>query len=58
MKKNSGEISGVVGIDAINEKYYITIPEWLINEMGWYEETEVKISVDGKDLIITENSSY
>ena len=54
MKKNSGDKFVPVQVDPITGEYFINIPEELINELEWYEDTEVRICLDGNDLIITE----
>ena len=33
-------------------EYKIVIPETIINEMGWYEETVIQWSIDDKDVIL------
>ena len=54
MQKNSGENFTTVEVDPVTGEYYITIPEWIISEYGWYEGTEVNMEVDGDCIIITE----
>lgn len=56
MKKNSGENFQTVQVDPITGDYYITIPEWVANDLSWYEDTEVVLSIEGGDLIISEKS--
>lgn len=56
MKKNSGENIQFIQVDPINGEYYIVIPEWIMNELSWYEDTQVKFSLEGNDLIITEKA--
>jgi hypothetical protein len=56
MKKNSDKNIQSIQIDPITGNYYITIPEWMINELSWYEDTEVLINLEGTDLIISENN--
>lgn len=55
MKKNSGDIFASIETDPITGKYFITIPEQIINELEWYEDTEVRLNIDGNDLILTEH---
>jgi hypothetical protein len=57
MKKNSGENFQLVQVDPITGEYYIIIPEWVANDLSWYEDTEVYLSVEGGDLVITEKES-
>jgi hypothetical protein len=54
MKKNSGENFQPLQVDPISGEYYIVIPEWAVNELSWYEDTEIEINVEGSDLILTE----
>ena len=52
MQKNSAENFSTVEIDPITGEYLITIPEWLCDEKGWYEGTEVNIEVENDCIII------
>lgn len=54
MKKNSGENFQALQVDPISGEYYLIIPEWAVNELSWYEDTEIEINVEGSDLILTE----
>jgi hypothetical protein len=54
MKKNSGDNLRTVQVDPINGEYYITIPEWMMNELSWYEDTEVQFNLEGNEIIISE----
>ena len=55
MKKKSEKNFQNIQVDPINGNYYIVIPEWIVNELSWYEDTEVSLSIEGGDLVITEN---
>ena len=55
MKKNFGKNIQTIQIDSISGEYYIIIPEWMMNELSWYEDTEVKFNLDGNDIVITEH---
>lgn len=55
MKKNK-EIKSLQ-IDPITGEYYITIPEWIINEFSWYEDTEIKFNIEGNEVILAENTT-
>ena len=57
MKKNSGKIFESIQIDSVTNHYYVEIPEWVINDFGWYEDTEVQLSIDSNELIITEREN-
>jgi hypothetical protein len=54
MKKNSGEIFDTVQVDPITGQYFIVVPEQIINELSWYEDTEVKIRLEGEEIVICE----
>lgn len=54
MKKNSGEIFEVLQVDPINGEYYLVIPEQIINELSWYEDSEISLKVEGGELVISE----
>ena len=54
MQKNPGENFTTVEVDPITGEYYVTIPEWILNDFGWYEGTEVNMEVEGDCIIITE----
>ena len=54
MQKNSdGQITSIE-VHPTTGEYCAIIPEWIINEMGWYEDTELNWNIDDKDVIITE----
>ncbi len=54
MKKNSGENFETLKIDPISGEYFLVIPEWMVNELYWYEDTEIKMSLDGNEIILKE----
>ena len=54
MKKNPGDIFAPVEIDPITGQYFITIPEQVINELEWYEDTRIQFSIDGDEVILKE----
>ena len=56
MKKNSAENFQFIQVDPISGDYYITLPEWMMNELSWYEDTKISINLDGSDLILTEKN--
>ena len=43
-----------VEVDPASDEYYVTIPEWIVNEMGWYEGTDVEWSVENGELLLKE----
>jgi hypothetical protein len=56
MKKNSGKNFGVVEVDSITGEYYVRIPEWMTTELSWYEDTEIVISVEGNEIVLSEKN--
>lgn len=57
MKKNRGEEIQPIQVDPISGNYYVIIPEWITNELSWYEDTELKFSVEGGEVILSEQTS-
>ena len=45
-----------ITIDPITNQYQITVPEWVINEFDWYEDTELVWHVDTTGIHIQEVS--
>ena len=54
MKKNFEEIFSTIEIDQATDRYHITVPEEIMNEFGWYEDTELQWIVDGDEIMIQE----
>ena len=54
MRKNSAEEKRPIEDDTVTGEYYIKIPEWVINDQDWFEDTELTFKTDGDELIITE----
>ena len=54
MQKNPGENFTTVEVDPVTGEYYVTVPEWVVSEFGWYEGTEINMEVDGGSIVITE----
>ena len=52
MQKNPQENFSTVEIDPITGEYLITIPEWVCDEKGGYEGTEVNIEVENDCIVI------
>ena len=52
MQKNPQENFTTVEIDPVSGEHIITIPEWICDEKGWYEGTEVNIEVENDCIII------
>ena len=55
MKKNPDEILTSIETYMVTGEYYTIIPEWIMNEMNWYEGTKIKFNVDTDEVIITES---
>lgn len=55
MKKNRAKNLTIVEINAVNGEFFITIPQWILDEKEWYEGTNLNIEVDGDCLIITDS---
>ena len=43
-----------ITIDPITNQYQIVVPEWVINEFDWYEDTELVWHVDSTGIHIQE----
>ena len=54
MKKNSGKNFQPLQVDPITGEYYIIIPEWMANDLSWYEDTEINLILDGSEIILSE----
>ena len=54
MKKNSDNIRAI-SVDPITGEYYVIIPEWIANELSWYEDTEIKFDLEGDDVVLSEH---
>ena len=54
MKKNSGKNFQPLQVDPISGEYYLVIPEWAVNELSWYEDTEICFTLDGNEVILSE----
>ena len=57
MQKNPEENYRTMEIDPITGEYYVTIPQWICDEKGWYEGTEVNIEFDADCVIIRDIDS-
>ena len=55
MKKNSGEIFQPLQVDPITGEYFLVIPETIVNELSWYEDTEISFKIEGTDVVLTES---
>jgi hypothetical protein len=57
MKKNSGEIFETIEVDPVSGDYYIKIPGEIMNELSWYEDTEICFTLDGSEVILSEKET-
>jgi len=53
MKKNFDEIYSSVEIDPVTDRYHMTIPEEVINELNWYEDIVLKWNLDVDGIYLT-----
>ena len=56
MKKNPAENFTSVEVDSISGEYYTIIPEWIVNEMNWYEGTELNFALEDDIIVLTERT--
>ncbi len=54
MRKNSGGSSKPVQVDPVTGEYFLIIPEWVINDLSWYEDTEIEFGVEGNEVLLRE----
>ena len=54
MQKNSPDLFTTIEVDPVTGEYKTVIPEWIINEEGWYEGTELHFNTEDDDIIIRE----
>ena len=54
MQKNSQENFTTIEVDPVTDEHYVIIPEWILDEKGWYEGTEVNIEVENDCIVISE----
>ena len=56
MRKNLDELKTTIEINPATGEYYTIIPEWVINDQGWYEGTNLQFDVDADEILITEDA--
>ena len=56
MQKKSEQNFTSIEIDNVTGEYYTVIPEWVINDQGWYEGTNLQFDVDADEILITEDA--
>ena len=52
MQKNSAENFSPIEVDPITGNFMIDLPEWMVNDMGWYEGTVLQLELSDEDEII------
>ena len=57
MKKNFDKIFTSIEVDTVTGEYYTIIPEEIINEYNWYEETQLRWVIDNDDIILRDADS-
>ena len=57
MQKKFGEIFESLQVDPITGQYYLTMPESIINELSWYEDTEICFKIEGDEIVLSERSN-
>ena len=55
MQKNNPEDLRPIEVDTVSGEYYVRIPEWVVNDQGWFEDTELRFKTD-KSLIFIEEA--
>ena len=55
MQKNSGGQITSIQVDFSTGEYSAIIPEWIINDMGWYEDTKLNWKIDDNTVVIEES---
>ena len=54
MQKNPAENFTTIEVDHVTGNFYTIIPEWMVNEKGWYEGTEINLKMEDDEIFITE----
>ena len=52
MQKNPQENFSSIEIDPVTGEHYVIIPEWILDEKGWYEGIELNIEVENDCIVI------
>lgn len=55
MRKKSEDEILPLQVDPISGEYYINIPEWMVNDLSWYEDTPIRINLDNNEIILSES---
>ena len=54
MRKNPDELRTTIEIDPVSGEYYTIIPEWIMNDQGWNEGTNLQFNIDADDIMLSE----
>tara|TARA_A100001037_G_scaffold242902_1_gene223472 strand:+ start:311 stop:481 length:171 start_codon:yes stop_codon:yes gene_type:complete len=52
--KKFNKIKLTIRVDPVTDEYIIAIPESYVNELNWYEDTEVNMILDEDTLYMEE----
>ena len=52
--KKSDKFKTPIRVDNVTNEYIIAVPESYVNELNWYEDTEVDITLTDNGLYINE----
>ena len=52
--KKFNKIKLTIRVDPVTDEYIIAVPESYVNELSWYEDTEVTITLSDDGLYIEE----
>ena len=56
MKKNPAENFTTIEVDPVSGEYFTVLPEWIVNEQGWFEGTTLNIHEDSGEIVISEKT--
>tara|TARA_B100001113_G_scaffold211953_1_gene173898 strand:+ start:139 stop:309 length:171 start_codon:yes stop_codon:yes gene_type:complete len=56
MQKNNPEDKRPIEVDTVSGEYFVRIPEWIVNDQGWFEDTELQFTSDSKNIIFIEEA--
>jgi len=53
--KKSDKFKIPLRVDDVTNEYIIAVPESYVNDLGWYEDTEVNVMLEGDGIFIEES---
>lgn len=56
MQKNPQNIFSTIEIDPVSGEYFTVIPEEVVNEMGYYEETKLHWHYDSDGVLLIDET--